>query len=201
MGNFYTNATLKGPDQRSIARAIDRMRRVAAVAPSQGDLTVVFDRESERQDGSAYRFVERLTRELDCLALYVTNHDDSVLYYRLYKSGENIDHYDSCPNYFEGDPIPPEGGNAKALCDALGVPAARETVHEILHYDRYAAANEGARRYAWEVERHGDLATALGLPLWAVGCGYTYLASGDWPEGLSQENIISLPGEGGGRIK
>jgi len=201
MGNFYTNTTLKGPDRHSIVRAIDRMRRAAAVTPSQADLTVVFDRESERQDGSAYPFVERLTRELDCLALYVTNHDDSVLYYRLYGSGEIIDQYDSCPNYFEGDPVPPEGGDAQVLCDALGVPAARDTVHEILHYDRYAAANDGARRYAWEVERHADLARALGLPLWAVGFGYTYLASGDWPEGLSQENIMSLTGEGGGTTK
>jgi hypothetical protein len=105
-----------------------------------------------------------------------------------------IDNYDSCPNYFDGESVPPEGGNADVLCNAFGIPAARNVVHEILHYDRHAAENEGAVRYAWEVARHGDLATAMGLPLWAVGSGYTYLAKGDWPEGLSPENIISLTG-------
>jgi hypothetical protein len=194
MGNFYTNATLKGPDDLTVARALDRMRRVAGVAPTQGDLTVIFDRASERQDGSAYPFLEQLTRELDCLALYVTNHDDSVLYYRLYRSGEVIDNYDSCPNYFHGEPVPPEGGNADVLCKAFGVPAARDTVHDILHFDRLAPENEGSDRYVWEVERHGALATALGLPLWAVGFGYTYLSKDDWPEGLSPANIISLAG-------
>jgi hypothetical protein len=195
MGHFYTNATLKGPDQMAVATAIDGMRRVAGVAETQGDLTVVYDRDSEQQDGNAYPFLERLTRELDCLALYVTNHDDSVLYYRLYRSGEVMDSYDSCPNYFEGQPVPPEGGDADVLCNAFGVPSARDKVHDILHYDRHAAENESARRYVFEVDRHRDLAQALGLPLIAVGFGYTYLAQDEWPEGLSPEKIVSLTGE------
>lgn len=194
MGHFYTNVTLKGPDQLAIIRALNGVRRVALVADRQANLTVVFDRRSEAQDSAAYPFLEQLTRELSCLALYVTNHDDSVLYYRLYRSGEILDNYDSCPGYFGEGSETPEGGDASVLCDAFEIPAARDMVHEILHYDRRAVENESSGRYVWEVGRHRDLATALRLPLFAVGGGYTYLAEDEWPEGLSPENIVSLTG-------
>ena len=189
MGHFYTNATLKVPDHVAVARAIQRMGRVAAVASACG-LTVVFDRESERQDGSAYPFLEELTKEFGCVALYVTNHDDSVLYYRLYESGDVTDDYDSCPNYFEGYPVPPEGGDAAVLCNAFELPSALPRIHEVLRYDRHATENEPTGRYVFEVDRHMDLAQALRLPLIAVGYGYTYLAQERWPDGLSPDNII-----------
>ena len=170
---------------------IKQMKRVALVAMSYGDLTVIYDRESERQDGSAYPFMEQLTKELNCVGLYVTNHDDSVLYYRLYKSGEIIDDYDSCPNYFDGASVPPEGGNAEILCNTFGVLSARERVQDILRYDNFTKENAG--RYIWAIDRHGHLVEALGLPVIAVGFGYTYLAQNEFPEGLSPDNIISLP--------
>lgn len=192
MGHFYTNATLKGPDAMTVACAISRMRRVAGVASGQGDFTVVFERDSERQDGSAYPFLERLTAELDCVALYVTNHDDSVLYYRLYRSGRILDNYDSCPGYFEGPSSRPERGDGEILCDTFGVSSARDRVDEILHYDRHAKENEASGRYVFEIDRHHDLADALGLPMIAVGFGYVYLAEGRWPKGLSPQEIISV---------
>ena len=195
MGHFYTNVTVKGRDQTTVARAIARMRRVAGVSPTVNGMTVVFDRESEKQDGSACPFVEALTRELDCLALYVTNHDDSVLYYRLYKSGEVIDNYDSCPNYFEGSSVPPEGGNAEVLCGAFEVPEARNQVDDILRYFTLAEENESAGRYVWEIDRHRELAEALGIPSFAVGSGYAYLTQEEWPVGLSPENTVSVTGD------
>ena len=94
MGHFYTNATLMGPAGLAVAGAVGQMRRVAAITRNCGNFTVIFDRESEQQDGRAYPFMEQLTATLNCLGLYVTNHNDDVLYYRLYKSG--IGRYNSC---------------------------------------------------------------------------------------------------------
>jgi hypothetical protein len=139
--------------------------------------------------------LENLTKQLDCVALYVTNHDDSVLYYRLYRSGEVLDDYDSCPNYFEGAPIPPKGGNALILCEAFRAMHMVDKVQEILHYDRYAKGNRKKRRYVFEVDRHRDLVEALNLSNYAVGFGYTYLAEDRWPEGLSRESVLVSSGE------
>lgn len=95
MGHFYTNVTLKGPTQDAIARTIAAQPRWALVSPSIGDKTVVYDRAGESQDGSIFEFAKHLSGELKCIALAVTNHDDSVLFYRLYDAGELIDNYNS----------------------------------------------------------------------------------------------------------
>ena len=201
MGHFYTNATLMGPAGLGVAGAVGQMRRVAAITRNCGNFTVIFDRESEQQDGRAYPFMEQLTATLNCLGLYVTNHNDDVLCYRLYKSGKVVDEYDSCPNYFEGPPVPPEGGNAQVLCDAFGVPHARQRVWDILRCDRFAEGDSIGRRRIFEISRHFELnrhralVQALELPPIAVGLGYTYLARDGLPDGMAEDDIISLDGE------
>lgn len=174
------------------------MGRWAAVSPTYGDLTVVFDRASEAQDGSAYPFVETLSRELKCLALYVTNHDDSVLYYRLFKSGEVVDNYCSSPTYFldewtSTDQKAPEGGDADILCNAFGDLSMREKVAEMLRYNVFG--NESSDRYAFEIDRHRDIVVSLGLPAIAVGYGYTYLADGEFPAGLLADELVLVEGQ------
>ena len=46
-----------------------------------------------------------LSASLDTYALSMMVHDDDVLYYDLARSGEIIDGYNSCPQYFEKDPL------------------------------------------------------------------------------------------------
>jgi hypothetical protein len=188
MGHFYTNVTLKGPDQESVARELARQKRVAAVTKTFGDLCVVYDRESEKQDGSAYPFVSELSKTLNCIALYVTNHDDSVLWYRLFQSGDVLDNYVSSPNYFEGPPAPPSGGDAKLLCSMFKNKSAIKRVEAILRYD--SSSPKPGSRYVFEIDRHRDLVSALGLPMVAVGFGYVYLAQDEWPKGLTADDIL-----------
>jgi hypothetical protein len=47
--------------------------------------------------------------------------------------------------------------------------------------------------YTFAFMRHGALCAALNLPEWAVGVGYRYLEEGDFPDGLSEENLRRVP--------
>jgi hypothetical protein len=94
MGNFYTNYTVRGPSQRAVASAL--AGRSALVTPAQDGCVVVFDESSEDQDHDAIgELAARLARQFLCPVLAVVNHDDDILWYRLYQSGALIDQYDT----------------------------------------------------------------------------------------------------------
>jgi hypothetical protein len=57
MGHFYTNATIWRQDEYDVVLAVARMGRACVVAKGHRDLTVLFDQQSERQDGNAYPFL------------------------------------------------------------------------------------------------------------------------------------------------
>ncbi|MGI8915225.1 MAG: hypothetical protein ACR2JY_15805 [Chloroflexota bacterium] len=119
-----------------------------------------------------------LSQAFACMALVVWKHDSDVLHYRLYEAGALSDDYESWPDYFDGVPSVPRGGNATRLCTAFGAAEAVNAVTTIL---RAASDDEG---YVFADDRHRDLCQALGLPAVAVGFGYRYLERGEAPWGL-----------------
>jgi hypothetical protein len=187
MGNFYTNYTLRGPSQQAVAAAL--AGRAAFVTPAHNGSVVVFDEKSESQDlGAIAEFAARLSREFDCPVLALLNHDDDILWYQLYLSGELTDEYDSSPGYFDSsaDPTGPAGGDARKLCTAFGASCVAE-VERIL---RRSSFDEDG--YAFAVERHADLARALGIPSFSVGAGYRYVAEGELPDGLDEHDLTRV---------
>ncbi len=186
MGNFYTNYTLRGPGQQAVAAAL--AGRSAIVTPAKDGCVVVFDEASDEQNGEIIaELARRLSGELKCPLLAVLNHDDDILWYQLYLGGELVDEYDSSPNYFSapGENIsPPAGGDAQKLCVVFAVDAVAK-VEGILR--KSAFADDG---YTFEVERHADLAGALGIPSFGVGMGFRYISSGELPEGLAEDDLV-----------
>jgi hypothetical protein len=159
------------------------------VSPARDGCVVVFDEECEGQDPETLaRLGARLSKSLACTVLAVLNHDDDILLYRLYSNGTLVDEYNSAPNYFDTDaePSEPEGGNARVLCDAFGV-TSYDTVEAILR--KGALTDDG---YIFAVDRHADLAGALGIPSFVVGTGFTYILNGELPEGLELETLTRL---------
>lgn len=186
MGNFYTNFTLRGPSQQAVVKAL--AGRSAFVTPVQQGCIVVFDEESDTQNGEVIgTLASRLSRELDCPVLAVLNHDDDILWYQLYLGGELADEYNSAPDYFESsaEPSPPAGGDSQLLCCTFGASDVRE-VERIL---RVGALDDGG--YAFAVMRHADLVRALGIPASAVGAGFDYVAQGELPDGLAEKDLCS----------
>jgi hypothetical protein len=186
MGNFYTSYTLRGSSQQSVAIAL--AGRSAMVTQAQAGCVVVFDEESDKQDQEIIaELASRLSGQFRCPLLAVLNHDDSILWYQLYLSGELVDEYNSAPGYFEtGDEeaAGPEGGDVKKLCNAFGSNAVAK-VESILREP--TAADNG---YIFEIERHMELARALGIPVFGAG-GFEQINEEALPGGLAEDSWIT----------
>jgi len=187
MGNFYVNYTVRGSSPTTVAAIL--AGRSAVVTSAQPNTIVVFDKESDEQSEDVIANLAcRLSHDLSCPVLAVLNHDDDILWYRLYAKGEVLDDYNSTPGYFEpsAEPSAPSGGDAKKLCETFGASSVAE-VEDIL---RKSSFDEGG--YPFAVNRHSDLVAALGLPDFAVGYGYANLSNGELPDGLTEDDIIKV---------
>ena len=185
MGNFYTNYTLRGPSQQAVAAAL--AGRSALVTPEQDGFVFVFDEESEKQNFEVIaELASLLSRQFCCPLLAVLNHDDGLLWYQLYLSGELADDYNSTPNYFEPseEDFGPVGGDAQKICSAFGVDRVG-VVESILR--KPTSAEDG---YLFASERHADLSSALGMPPVGVSAGYDHISIGELPEGLEQGDLL-----------
>lgn len=184
MGNFYTNYTIRGKSQPEVASALSG--RAAIISPEHGGYVVAYDEQSEAQDFQIITELgSRLSLSLGTPVLAIVVHDDDILFFQLYENGEITDDYDSSPGYFDPDvePSAPAGGDAERLCAAFGTAKVAE-VTEILRKSTYDDDGPDA------VDRHTQLAAALGLPTWAVCSGFNYISDGELPEGLSVSDLL-----------
>lgn len=213
MGSKYRNLTLRGAEQTEVRRTLAAMGRTGAVCPTVDGFTVVYERTPKPGEAARPELAAELSRGLACVAWDVLNFDDDVLWYQLYRNGERVDKYLSNPAYGLEDflkqgatyeqalrsgldpdfiteemwarrepPTGPGGGSAAVLCAALGVPHAEEQVCEILR--------RPLRHYVFELNRHGELAGALGLPDFVAGFDYENMVEGDLPEELEPDMLL-----------
>jgi hypothetical protein len=181
LGAFYTNIALKGPAQAAVLTYLRAQGREAYVAPTIGDITLVYDLACESQDPAILTaLAANLSRAFECPALAALVHDDDFLVYALFQNGAQVDEYTSDPNYFEGErPAPPSGGDAGVLCTAFGAGAAVAQVEAILRAWPGRNGDPGASPYLFAQFRHRDLARALGMPERLCILGYVYVEQGD----------------------
>ncbi|MFN7139130.1 MAG: hypothetical protein ACK4UN_07320 [Limisphaerales bacterium] len=184
MGNTYTSYTLRGPTQQEVARAL--VGRSALVTPVSNGCVVVFDKQSdELLQAAVPALAFQWSEAFACPVLGLMNYDDDVLWYRLYIRGEKVDEYASWIG-IPGRPRVPRGGDATKLCDAFG----SSNVSEVESVLRKSSEGDGSYRFA--VDRHADLARALGIPTFGVGAGYSYLADGELPDGLREPDLVRV---------
>ncbi len=120
----------------------------------------------------------RLSAQFSCPALLVMVYGQSVLLYHLYEDGIQTDAYVSSPHTdLELDePAPP--GDAARLCEAFDADRFERRVESIL-----AKEAKPDQPYAYAINRHGELARALKLPIFAAGTGFAAIEMGELPEG------------------
>ena len=173
---YYANITLHGPAQQEVVRFLGASGAVAYVAPAVKGNTVVFHEDLGAQE----RLAASVSQHFQCPALLVMAYGESVLLYELYVNGERADAYVSTPHEgLELDGPTPEG-DAKVLCAAFGV----EMDHLVRRVERVLRTpTKPNGEYAYAANRHGELARALGLPVFAVGAGFGGIEVGELPEG------------------
>jgi len=175
MSRFYANITLSGPGQEDLVGFLNRRGHGAYVSPPVKVAAVVFHEDLGAQEAIA----SELSAHFRCPALLVMDYGGTVLLYQLYVNGEQVDAYVSRPHDeldTGGEPAPE--GNAEALCAAFGMEHRVKSVERVLRRPTHPT-----KRYALAVNRHGELARALGLPLFAAGAGYGGIEMGELPAG------------------
>ena len=104
--------------------------------------------------------------------------NETVLLYQLYVNGGLADTYVSSP-HDELDLGDAAGdGDAEILCQAFEIDHATARVERVLRRPTHPT-----KGYALAVNRHGELARALGLPLFAAGAGFADVELGELPAG------------------
>lgn len=183
MGSFYVNYTVRSSDRNAVAKAL--AGRNAYVSPAKDGAVVVFEEETESQDNDTVQELgAHLSRSLKASVLAALDHDDDMLWCGLFEGGRCTDEYNSAPSYFDGGMDPPAGGNSRKLCAAFGAAGRESDVEKVLR--------AGSDEYVFAHERHADLVRALGLPDFAVNCGFAYIEEDELPEGLSPDQLLKV---------
>jgi hypothetical protein len=191
MGNFYVNLTVRTTKREEIGNLL--AGRDAFISPVlNGSFVVVYDKEADYQ---AWPLIETLAKDLSARlatsVFVVVNHDDDVLFCALYDRGEQMDLYNSNPDFFEDtrNKCGPTGGNADILGKTFGVKDVA-TVEAVLRKPG-ADSDDG---YLFAHRRHRDLMQALGLTSQAFFVGYNYQHAGEFPSDLSKTDFIEVGG-------
>jgi len=176
MPGYYANITLHGPLQQEVVAFLTASPEVAYVSPTVKGNTVLFHEDVGAQE----RLASHLSAHFQCPALLVMAFGESVLLYELHVNGQRADAFVSAPHEgLELDGPTPEG-DAKVLAGAFGV----EMDHLVRKVERILRTpTKPNGPYAYAANRHGELARALGLPLFAAGAGYGGIEVGELPQG------------------
>lgn len=184
MGNFYTNITVRVASSDLILPLLKG--RNAFVTPAVHGYVTVYDEKCD--DGGLYpnEFASLLSKYLGTMAIVATVHDDDILYFDVFQSGQRLDEYDSWPNYFiAGDKhdLPPEGGNPALLAKLFGCSDLAHLKEVLYTHDKSSEIS------IFATARHGALAKLLRLPEFSVGYGYRHLSHGAVPDGLTASQL------------
>ena len=176
MSGYYANITVQGPAREDVVAFLKKHGVIAYVSPAVKGATVIWHEDLASQEPLA----ASLSTDLNCPALVVMGYGEAVLMYTLYRGGAPADAYVSSPHEgLELDGPAPEG-DARVLAAAFGI----DMDHLVARVAR--VLRKPARQnteYAYAVNRHGELARALGLPVFAAGSGFNAIEVGELPEG------------------
>ncbi len=200
MGAFYTSILLKGIERENVISWLKENVREAVVFPENSDCIPLFDAAFESQELKEIKnFGEMISSALGCVVWAITNHDDDLLHYQIFRKGELIDEYFSVPpevlfgiddpdefgEDFEELSFIPKGGDAGLLCQLYGNPGDHAEVERIL---RDPGGMGG--QFIMATDRHYALLEALGIVPDGLCSSYREVVTGYLPPNISKEELF-----------
>jgi hypothetical protein len=122
MGLFCASLHFRGTDEAALRSTLEqRALTQFRIAPSKGSWTSVYEERCSQQDEDWIReLTGELAREVHAPAVAFMVHDSDIACYWLFDNDEQLDEYNSFPDYFDaggGKPAGPRGGRPEALID------------------------------------------------------------------------------------
>jgi hypothetical protein len=117
---FCVSQHFRTEDEAAVRESVTRCGgREFHVMPPENGWTTLLDKRAAQQDSEwIQELTAAVTRDLGIAAVAFLVHDSDIACYWLYDSGDLLDEYNSCPDYFEMDSLDgsgPSGGNAETL--------------------------------------------------------------------------------------
>ena len=164
----------------AIANAVARDKNVRClVGPPINNWVGVYPQEH----GQDHEFGAAIAAKTQADVLHVLVHDDSVMYYWLWRQGQLVDHYCSRPGYFGEEDFADENdarGNVGAFAAIItGRP------------QRLAGILDRDKEEVFETQRLVRFAKALGIA--NLAASYEDLQSGDYPGIRGRRQFLELP--------
>ncbi|MHB9296584.1 hypothetical protein PilKf_02357 [Pillotina sp. SPG140] len=173
-GSFYSNVVVLSVE--NVVSVLLQMG-ITAYYIIKNKVTVIFEERIDEQDiGYGIKLTSEISKRLNTMAIYTTNHDSDVLIMYIYKNGQELFFYNSNPDYFEGEDVPSPIKNIdKLLLEYKNIN--KDELMNILTTDEIFADTI-----------HMKIAEKLELPEYSVGYGFNFYANMDKEEIEGMEN-------------
>jgi hypothetical protein len=188
MGGFFTNLHVKGDDLAAVVSALRSASATPAYVVRGGGWLSVYPEATEDQDDTKLASLARtLSQRLGTAVIATLMHDGDIFAYWLYGKGQELDRYNSDPNYFEGGGEPPSGGKAASLVGLCQPGTSEAQLHALLHPDGGGDEDEEEGPLPPDAYQVAEaLARHLGIPGDRALAGFRYLDEGEELEGAER---------------
>jgi hypothetical protein len=156
MGLFCVSIHFRTSSETALQGAADKrgITRCRVLPARKGWVTLYEEQASAQDDARIKSLTGDLSRELQVPAVAFLVHDSDVACYWLFENGRLLDHFNSCPDYFDAGPT---GGGARGGEPAILARFAREGVRP------EAIATMLAQEHVFAEHLIEQLADALGI--------------------------------------
>ncbi|CAN5254522.1 hypothetical protein BH10PLA2_BH10PLA2_13490 [soil metagenome] len=107
MGLFCVSMHFRTSSEKALQGAVGKrgMTKCRILKPKKGWVSFYEEQVSQQDDARIKALVGELSGELKVPAIAFLVHDSDIACYWLYENGQLLDHFNSCPDYFEAGPI------------------------------------------------------------------------------------------------
>jgi hypothetical protein len=135
MGTFITNLHVRERNADNVVQAVQSLGATPAFTTESGPMWIsVYPKPTESQERHLLAGIgSRLSSTLHRPVLAFLVHDSDVFLYWLFDDGQELDHYDSAPGYFEGSQLEPAGGDVHVLLRYCVQGTSAEQLKQILY--------------------------------------------------------------------